>query len=363
MRRRLLILLAVVATLALVAWLVPPSRARMTAATTVAEGLQLPSWRPLAPPVTVRTQSVAGNPADVYVSAGNVPVVVLVPGAVPAGRDDPRVQRVATALARADRRVVVPELEVYDERLVAADRERLVDSVLELSDGQPVVLVGISFGGSLALVAAADSRLDGHVAGVATFGAYADLVGVVQAATTGVSVVDGRAVPWDADPRAEQIVRDELTSLLPSRGARAVRAALETSDPAHLPGRGARAVYDILANDRPQRTYPLARDLPVPVRERLAVVSPASVADGLSDVPVIAMHTRDDPVVPYGELLRLGAAIPHAELLTVDSLEHAELRVTSPDGWLGTLADLRTLWSFVSRTLRWQEPAWPWGSG
>lgn len=363
-RPRILIALGLVATVALVLWLVPRSRARITAAGTVAEGLRLPSWRPAAPSISVREVTVAGVAADLYAPPGDAPTVVLVPGAVPEGREDPRVQRVARGLARADRAVVVPELAVYDQTLVVEDVRRLVDIVAARSaDGREVALVGISFGGSLALLAAADPRLDGDVAGVATFGAYADLVGVVQAATTGTSLVDDRAIAWDADPRAERVVREQLASLLPPAGEQAVLEALETDDGPTLPSPAARAVHELLANEDPARTYPLTRDLPPRIRARLREVSPVSVAQRLSDIPIVAMHARDDAVVPYAELLRLGQAIPHARLLTVDSFTHADLEPTSPGAWLAALDDLWTVWNFTSRGLRWQEPTWPWEPG
>lgn len=355
---------AVVAVVAILAWLTPTVRARATAAVTVAEVLGASVWRPFAPDVSVREQSLAGGQADVYVGAENGPVVVLVPGAVPAGRDDERVRHLARTIARADRRVVVPELAVYEVELLAEDVERLVQVVLAVSAGEdPVALLGFSFGGSLALVAAADERLDGLVTGVATFGAYADLVGVVQAATTGASLVGDRLVPWPADPRAERVVREQLTKMLPPAEARSVRAALE-SDGAGPPSTPrARAVFRLLENERPARTYALARDLPEAIRSRIAAVSPTAVADRLADVRIVAMHARDDPVIPYGELLRLGAAIPNASLLTVEGLEHSELEVTAPRGLLSALDDLRTMWAFTSRVLRWQEPTWPWNAG
>lgn len=348
----------------LLLWLLPPSRAHLTAVATVADGVGISSWRPFAPPVSTREGSVGGHTADLYAPAGDAPTVVLVPGAVPAGRDDPRVEGLAGALARADRRVVVPELAVYDEQLVPDDVDRLV-TVARAASGEagPVLFVGISFGGALALLAAADPRLEGRVAGVATFGAYADLVGVIQAATTGTSVVDGRSIPWPADPRAEEVVREQLVSLLSEGDADAVRAALEGDGDAGQLSPGARAVHDLLANDDPRGTYRLARALPPRIRERLSAVSPVAVADRLSDIPVLAMHTRDDPVIPYGELLRLGAAVPHARSLTVDSLEHAEFEVSSPGGWVGASDDLVTITRFTGAALRWQEPLLPWRPG
>ena len=349
---------------ALVAWLVPWSRARITGAATVADALGLAPWRPFAPQVSVRTDEIAATTVDVYAPAADAPPVLLVPGAVPAGREDDRVRRLATVLARADRQVVVPELTVYDETLVPSDVERLVAIADELpDDGDGVVFVGISFGGSLALMAAADPRLDGQVAGVATFGAYADLVGVVQAATTGVAVVDGERLSWDADPRAEEVVQEELTSLLPPSSARAVRGALNSGGDGQGLDLSERAVYELLANDDPDRTFELAQELPPSIQDRIAAVSPTSVADQLGDVPIVALHSRTDPVIPYGELRRFAEALPHAQTLTVEGLEHAQLEVTDPGGWIGALDDLWTMWSFAGRALWWQEPTWPWGAG
>ena len=170
-------------------------------------------------------------------------------------------------------------------------------------------------------------------------------------------------MPWDADPRAEPVVRDQLLSLLPENDAQAVREVLEEGTGVRQLSAAARAVHDVLINEDPRRTSGLARRLPERIRQRLAVVSPTAVADGLSDVPVVAMHSRDDPVIPHGELRRLGAAVPHARLLDVDSLEHAELSITSPGGWIGAVGDLVTIWSFTTAVLRWQEPTWPWGAG
>jgi pimeloyl-ACP methyl ester carboxylesterase len=90
------------------------------------------------------------------------------------------------------------------------------------------VLVGTSFGGSLGMLAAADERLDGRVALVASFGAYADLLGVLQAATTGHSLVGDRLIAWeDPHPDAEQIVRDQLADLLEPADRRQLRRLLD----------------------------------------------------------------------------------------------------------------------------------------
>jgi hypothetical protein len=86
---------------------------------------------------------------------------------------------------------------------------------------------------------------------VATFGAYADLAGVIQAATTGTSLVDGERFGWEPDPRAREVVADQLLDLLPAEAAQQVEQALEgTTDPASLPAELA-AVHELLTTDDP----------------------------------------------------------------------------------------------------------------
>lgn len=349
--RRILIAAGVLAVV-LAGLLAPPVRLRLTAAATVADALGLPVLRPMAASVQRRATEVGGVQGDLYDPGGSAPAVILVPGATPAGIRDERVVRAARALARSGPAVFVPELDVYDHDLVRSDVDRIVRAAQVLSRGSrgPVVLMGTSFGGSLCLLAAAEPHLGGRVALVATFGAYFDLVGVAQAATTGVSVVGGDRIPWEADPRADEIVRDRLIGLLPPSQQPALRGALAGDLQPDDLAAGARAVHALLTNRDPRRTFALAQRLPDRIRDRLEGVSPASVADRLT-APVVAMHSTDDPAVPYGELLRLGRAVPHARLLTVDSFSHVDLRATSPSSWLRAADDLRTVLRFATAVL------------
>lgn len=353
MRGGLAALLIVALAVVVGSWMWP----RMVAAVTVADALGISTPRPLAPDVDRQEITLDGITVDRYGPrgsaryAGSAPVVVLVPGAARDGRDDARVVDLARAVARADRIVLVPELEVYAEQLVFADVERLRRLLAGLSDRHvSTVLVGTSFGGSLSLLAASSPTVAQHLELVATFGAYADLGGVVQAATTGVSVVEAERIPWDPDPRAVDVVRDQLLSLLDSAQRARVSAALDGEvDPDDLSGE-LHALYDVLTNDDPARTPALLDQTPAVVRERIAEMSPSDADSGI-DVPVIAMHALDDPVIPYGELARIGAVYEHAELVTLTSFEHVgvaggddgSLRVSVRDAW-------RTI-TFVTRVL------------
>lgn len=180
--------------------MVPGARAGAKAPALMAEAFGAAVPRPLAADV-VRSEAVLdGVLGDLYDAGDGAAPVLLLPGAAPAGREDVRVVRLADAVARSDRTVFVPQLSLFRGELDVADRDRVVRAVVALSarsGDRRVVLMGISFGGSLGLVAAADERAAPLVRLVATFGSYADLVGLVQAATTGVSVVGDRRLAWD----------------------------------------------------------------------------------------------------------------------------------------------------------------------
>ena len=146
--------------------------------------------------------------------------------------------------------------------------------------GGGLVLFGFSYGGSLALVAAADERIADCIDLVATFGAYADLVGVLQAAVTGVSVVDGEVYPWDAAD--EVIVRamtwDAATKMVPEEEREPLRRALQQQDPRGLPG-AASLVYRMVTTDDPALVADLAGRLPPPGDALVETFSPVAVAD------------------------------------------------------------------------------------
>jgi pimeloyl-ACP methyl ester carboxylesterase len=355
LRRAIRLVAVVLVVLLVLPWLA----GRVVAGATVLDGLGIAGPRPLAPEVERLPGTLAGITVDRYAptGVGDAPfgggrrAILLVSGATPAGRDDRRVVAIAEALARANRIVVVPELEVYGEDLVPADVDRLValTGILAASHG-PIVIAGISFGASLGLVAAADPRVAGEVALVATFGAYADLAGVVQAATTGVSLVGDQQIPWEPHPHALEVVREQLLGLLDVDDRRQVQVALASrSDPAALPAE-LRAVHDLLVAEDPTRTMTLVESVPSVVRDRIEAVSPVRAGANLT-VPVVALHATDDPVIPYGELARLGAGVADVDPITLVTFDHVGIE-TEGHRWWVTGRDLWQTTRFVDRVLR-----------
>jgi acetyl esterase/lipase len=350
------VLLLVVGVLLVTLGLLPAVQARGKAAAVLAESLEAPLPRPFAADVRREPADLDGVTGHLYRPGAEAPAVVLVPGAARRGKDDPRVVRLARAIARAERVVFVPDLSLAQARFDPVDIDRLVRAVAALR-GQPgvrgrVALLGFSVGGSFALVAAADRRISTEVAAVATFGAYFDLLGCIQAATTGVSVAGGRRWPWQADPRARQVLRDIAVQFTEPAGREPLRAALEgRRSAARLPG-GARAAYDLVTNTDPERTYALGSGLDPTGRRLLARFSPATVATEVL-APVLAVHSFDDPLVPYGELHRLAAGLPGARTMTVRSFRHVD--PGSDGSRLGLLRDLVTSWRFTAQVLAHQE--------
>lgn len=355
-RRRLTWLVAAVLVL-LVGLLasLPPVTARVRAAGVAGELLDYPVPRPLAADVGRRSVSLDGVDGDLYAGDEPAPALVLLPGATEAGREDPRVVRAGEAIAAAGRTVFVPELSLYQREVDGADVERIVDAALGVAAHPlgrgPVSLLGFSFGGSYALVAAADERLDEELAQVATFGAYFDLVGLLQAATTGFSLVEGDRLAWEAHPRARELTAEASLQLVPPGQRDELAAALADDRASDSLPPEARAVYDLLDNEDPERTRDLAAELPQRARRVLDRFSPAAVAGDIG-APVVAMHAVEDPAVPHAELRRLAAGLPHARVLSVRLFGHVGLEGV---GRVRALPDVVRVWRFAGWVMAAQE--------
>ena len=307
--------------------------------------------RPFSPDPAFETAEIGGVTGRLY-AVGDGRAVLIVPGATPRGVGDSRVNDVARSLARSGRTVFIPELKLYGERFASEDLDRIVAAVGGLAEksNRPVAVVGFSYGGSLALVAAADPRMEGRLSRVATLGAYYDLVGVIQAVTTGGSLVGDRFIPWDGHPDAKEILSAGIAQLLPEDERGSLLDALEgRGDPADLEP-DARSVYDLLVNTDPRRTGTLVDRLPPGLRTVIEEFSPSAFAGGV-DVPVLAMHSTDDPLVPYAELARLEAGMPRAETSTVHLLRHVDLEPTSVGDWRAAVPDILQLWKFTTWVL------------
>jgi pimeloyl-ACP methyl ester carboxylesterase len=255
----------------------------------------------------------------------------------------------ATALAGAGRRVFVPELDLYERTFRARDVERLVASISALSsDDERIGVVGFSYGGSLALLAAQDPTTHGRIAYLATFGAYFDLLHLLQGVTTGSTILDGEAVIFPTVPEARDILTDATVLLASDRFADEVAGALDGDDSDDL-SEGADAIVELLSNRDPRRTEELAGNLPGRFRATLDRFSPATAIEQL-DAPLFILQSKKDAATPWTEAVLLERSVKDSRLVLLNHFSHVD-----PPGLGGWLGDGPKTWWWLSWVLAAQE--------
>jgi dienelactone hydrolase len=222
--------------------------------------------------------------------------------------------------------VLVPDSAVLLEgRLEPAEIDGVVRA-FEALEGRPEVdpervgMVGISAGGSLALLAAADARIADRIAYVNAFGAYADARAYIASLAAHAYELDGATVDWQPtrlalegfprlvlghvpDPADRRLLQDALLDRL-------VTGERVTPDPALLErlGPDGRAFYRLLVAGSLDEARAAVDALPAGTRQLLDKLSPIRVIDRVR-APVHLMHERDDHHVPYTESRKLAQGL------------------------------------------------------
>jgi len=300
--------------------------------------------------------------------------LVLVPGAVPEGKDDPRLVAFANTLARARFTVLVPEIaNLRTLRIRPTDVRHIADAVRYLTEAReagrvsgPIGLAAISYAAGPAVLAALQPRVREDMRFLVAVGGYYDVEAVVAFFTTG-GYREGPEQPWQhgtpnaygkwlfvranaermRDPRdrvlltsmAERKLRDldagiaDLTSKLGPEGS-SVQALLANTDPAAVPA--------------------LIAALPPAIRTDMAALDVKRHDLSNLSAQLILIHGRDDAIIPYSESMALAVAAPPGQtaLYVVDNLAHVKL------GPGGILDGLR-LWRAVYRLLEERDAGWP----
>jgi pimeloyl-ACP methyl ester carboxylesterase len=301
--------------------------------------------------------------ADLYVPEdGAEAALVLVPGVVPRGKDDPRLVAFAGALSRARFLVLVPDIEnLRDLKVGPGDITAIGDAVVhlaELAGGVEVGLVAISYSAGPALIAATEDGTRSSLRFLLAIGGYYDIEAVVTFFTTG----GFRGAPeaaWEhmePNPYGKWIFLKSNLHRIADPGDRSLlreMAERKLRDPqadigdlaVRLGGEG-RAVHALLSNRDPERVPALIAALPEAIRSDMRRLSPRLHDLSPLAARLILVHGRDDPVIPFTESKALRDALPdRSELHIVRSLAHVDL---SP---LGAL-DVLTLWRATYRLLQ-----------
>ncbi len=293
--------LGLAAALALVAPVVLAARALVLSVAFLAEFLSdgaVPALATLTPPplgVAVDADTDRYRPGGL---AAGMPLV-LVHGLTPAGKDDPRLRRAARLLARAGFDVVVPTIPGLTRGRLRPDDARPVVAALTLRS-EPARLVSVSVGAAPAFLAAGDPAVDGRVRTLLALGPHASALELIRFHLTGEYAWDGVRGRVARDPK--------LTRAL-------IEANAELADP---------TLRAALATAEPARVDAAMAALPAGTRQLMAQLSPERTVTAVR-APIVLVHGRADPAVPYSESLRLAAARPaHTRVVLVGAIGHVE---------------------------------------
>jgi acetyl esterase/lipase len=274
----------------------------------------------------------AADLADLWLPSGasrEHPVggMVLVLGVNNVGRNYPAVVRFADAMARSGVAVLVPDSAALlagnltpEETGGVVDAFRLLAAMPEV-DPHRIGLDGLSVGGSLALLAAADPRIASEVRWVNAFGAYADAGEYLADVAAHAMTLDGKPVAWSPSALTRETFARLLARLILDATDRTALAAtmqklvdsgeLPRLDPVLAAGLStpeARAVYALLTAGSLDRAREVVAALPATVRDLIASVSPIHHLAGIH-ADVFLMYDTGDAYVPYGQSLELAASL------------------------------------------------------
>ena len=297
--------------------------------------------------------------------AAEPPGLVLVHGVHYLGMDEPRLRAFALTIAASGVAVLTPEVrELCDYRIDPASIDTIARSAHVLAEklgGQRPVRVGVmglSFAGGLAILAAADPRTAGDIAFVVSVGGHDDLARVLRFfATDRIERPDGAVEHLRAhDYGPVVLVYSHAEDFFAGPDLPVARDALrlwlhEDFDAARDAARAlspeASAKMALVFEHRVSALAPELLAEIAHLEPQFGAVSPAG---HLSDVhvPVFLLHGAGDNVIPASETLWLAHDLPpqvlRAELVS-PAIQHVELQGEP------TLGDELALVHFLSGVL------------
>ncbi|MHA1601064.1 MAG: alpha/beta hydrolase [Alphaproteobacteria bacterium] len=311
---------------------------------------------------------------DLY-RPGDTPraALVLVPGAVPEGKDDPRLVVFADTLARARFTVLVPEIENLRALCVRpSDVQHIADAVRYLAAARasgdtpgPIGIAAISYAAGPAVLAALRPEVREDVSFLVAVGGYYDMEAVIAFFTTG-GFREGANEPWQygtpnaygkwlfVRANADRLLDPRDRMLLISMAERKLRDLnAGIADLTGMLGPEGSSVQALLTNVDPEAVPALIAALPLAIRTDLEALDVRRHDLSTLAARLILIHGRDDTIIPYSESLALAAAAPPRQtaLYVVDNLAHVKL---GPGG----IVDGLRLWRAVYRLLEERDVNW-----
>jgi pimeloyl-ACP methyl ester carboxylesterase len=281
--------------------------------------------------------------ARLYTPRGvaDAPGVVIVHGVHRLGIEEPRLMRFSRAVAASGVAVLTPQIaEIADYHIDAASIETIGSAARALRarlGGRKVGVMGMSFAGGLALLAAADRRFAGDFGAVVAIGAHHDLGRVLRFfATNEVELPGGERGALSAHPYGAQVLLySHMDLIVPAADAPAARDAMrlwlwEQPEAARARAKdmseSARTRVEELFEGKGDLAGLVAR-IPRDAAS-VAAVSPAGHLSTL-EAPVFLLHGAADNVIPASETAWLAAEVPPSLLRSVvvtPAVKHVEIQ-------------------------------------
>ncbi len=282
-----------------------------------------PSRTPVAYTIGGRTHT-----ADLYLPGDGKPEagIVLVPGAVPDGKDNEALVAFAMTLARARFAVLTPELSGLRElKMQPAHAREVADAFRHLAEREDLSLRGrtgiaaFSYGVGPALLAALEDDVRGRVRFVLGVGGYHDMRASIRFFTTGYFEDKGAPRYLKPDDYGKLVF---IKSVLAQIGSRDDRMTLDAMVSARLRDPGAElsslakklgpeglAVYRLLTNTDPEETPRLLAALPQAIVATIDALTLDNKGLQRLTARLLLVHGRNDRLIPYPESLALGNAV------------------------------------------------------
>jgi len=285
------------------------------------------------------------TPQDIQNPSG----VVLLHGVHHLGIDDPRMWNLARALAGAGVLVMTPELQdLADYRVTVKTIDEIGDSAVALSTRmrRKVGVLGLSFAGGLALLAAERKEYTDRIGFVVAIGAHDDMSRVARFfAANVISKPDGIEMPFQAHEYGALVLAySHLEDFFTAKDVPVAREslrqwlweqpqAMRTADALSPEGKHE---LDLLLHHRDQLREALLRETTLH-KDEMEAVSPHGHLDQLH-TPVFLLHGAGDTIIPSSETLWLAKDVPAAELkasLISTALVHVDMgsKVTWQQQW------------------------------
>ena len=279
-------------------------------------------------------------------SGGNGgPTMIVLHGVHHLGIEEPRLVAFAEAMSSRGFQVITPELQdLADYRVTPATITTIGECArfVRQSTGKPAVIIGLSFAGGLALMAAAQPEWRDEVGMVVAVGAHDSLQRVLEFfATNQIETPSGKTFHLEAHPYGPVVgVYDYPQEFFSKADLPAARVALRyllwedepraKAEAVHLSPEG-RRLMNLLIDRRTDVLSPIILRGIRKYKDEFAEVSPHGSLAGLR-APVYLLHGAGDNIIPSSESEWLARDLPPGclrQILISPALSHLDMNGAS----------------------------------